>query len=511
MNLKKCGIDLLYVKNIISRKKQKVKQTISFFASVLNTSFDKKVEIYWAGEEEVWNILPANYIYSIDSLTEVWSAVVEVVSDENTSLPGNIKFSLRLEILNKVFWNNNAGRNFFIEADSGVLLNEKNDIQHIDYRPDNNFEHSDYCRLNVAVSRAIKPKNVFIRWTDNNWETYSDTPCFQYRNYWDKFYLSNARNPNHYGYGIWTAKLKVRNIYGIHYAFACETGDKTTLWNKNENTNYFIRREPLKILTLNLHCYQESDQFGKFSKIAKAINDLNIDIVCLQEVGENFNYGRGDWQSNASRIICEKLDSEYYLHSEWAHLGFDKYFEGVAILSRFPFQRKDAGYVSTKTDIYDIHSRKVVMAQVRAPYIGLINIYSTHLSWMSGGFYEQFQNLRKWVNAQNTPEVTASFICGDFNIKAGSQGYKVIAGTKEFDDQYLKINSNEIFKKVFYAQNNEEKNIEKYFTNDGRIDYIFMNRTGKLNVLNSKVIFTQNDFGCVSDHFGYYAEFEPVF
>ena len=44
---------------------------------------------------------------------------------------------------------------------------------------------------------------------------------------------------------------------------------------------FLARRRRLKILTLNLHCYQEENQDAKFSQIAKAIDDLDIDVVCL--------------------------------------------------------------------------------------------------------------------------------------------------------------------------------------------------------------------------------------
>ena len=119
------------------------------------------------------------------------------------------------------------------------------------------------------------------------------------------------------------------------------------------------RRRRLKILTLNLHCYQEENQDTKFSQIAKAIDDLDIDVVCLQEVGEQWANGNGDWDSNAAKVIRDRLRQHYHLHTDWSHLGFDRYREGIAVLSRYDFLMTDAGYVSSSHDVYSIDSRKV--------------------------------------------------------------------------------------------------------------------------------------------------------
>jgi maltose 6'-phosphate phosphatase len=89
-----------------------------------------------------------------------------------------------------------------------------------------------------------------------------------------------------------------------------------------------VRRGTLQAMTLNLHTYQEEDQQQKFEQVARAIRDLGVDLVCLQEVGEHWNNGAGDWASNAARIINDQLPAPYHLHADWSHLGFDRYREG---------------------------------------------------------------------------------------------------------------------------------------------------------------------------------------
>jgi maltose 6'-phosphate phosphatase len=196
----------------------------------------------------------------------------------------------------------------------------------------------------------------------------------------------------------------------------------------------------------------------------------------------------------------------YHLHTDWSHLGFDKYREGVAILSRYPILKSDARYVSNNKDPYNIHARKVVMAQIDVPYIGLINCFSAHVSWWDDGFAEQFENLRWWANANHHGEVDATLLCGDFNIKAGSRGYKLVVDSNDYEDQFLAAKSPDVFEKIFHEH---RPNWRRYLTDDHRIDYVFMKKTSGLQVTSARVVFTEQEYGRVSDHEGYLMTFEP--
>ena len=106
----------------------------------------------------------------------------------------------------------------------------------------------------------------------------------------------------------------------MEYAIECET-DQGILWDNCYGANYQARRSTLRVLTLNLHCYQEEDQDYKFRQIAQAIEDFHIDLVCLQEVAENWNDGNGDWASNAARVINSYMAFPYHLHTDFSHSG----------------------------------------------------------------------------------------------------------------------------------------------------------------------------------------------
>jgi len=286
----------------------------------------------------------------------------------------------------------------------------------------------------------------------------------------------------------------------------CDTEDGE-VWDSNFGSNYVASRKDFKVLTLNLHCYQEDNQHRKFSQIAKAINELGVDVVCLQEVCEYWNDGRGDSSSNAARVIRDRLTTQYYLHADSSHIGFDRFLEGVAILSRYELLLKDSGYVSHSQEMLDIHSRKAVMAQVHVPYMGRVNVFSIHLSWWSDGFKEQFQRLRDWANQKHSDTVVATLLAGDFNSEAGSQGYELIVAAGDYEDQFLKALSPNIFDQIFSSPSDGwQRLLEK----DGRIDYILMNAGSPLKVTSARVLFSDQDYGRVSDHLGFLMAFEPV-
>ena len=403
------------------------------------------------------------------------------------------------------YWDNNRSRNYVSNADSGVLLEKHAQLLNADCNRILQTGQRFYP-VTVAVRHSIQPKRVYLHWTTDNWRRTHVTPCFFKRMHWDKMRRSSARNPNRYDTSIWISQLKIDDAFRVQYAIGCET-PSGTIWDNNFGRNYLARRQRLKILTLNLHCYQEENQDAKFSQIARAIDDLDIDVVCLQEVAENWGEGRGDWNSNAAKIIRDRLCRQYHLHTDWSHLGFDRYREGVAVLSKYEFIMNDAGYVSSSNDVYSINARKVVMVQVNVPYMGVVNVFSAHLSWPSDGFLEQFERLRAWANHKHGDHIAATFLCGDFNIKAGSEGYEAIVRTQEYEDQFLAITSPSVFEKVFRQS---APNIDRYLAKDGRIDYIFLQKGSPLQAVSARELFTDHDrYGRVSDHVGYCVEFEP--
>lgn len=497
-------IQLLYVENVISRKKRGVQQHLTFLLLVENLSPNKQIDVVWSGEDGVWHTLPANYIGKLEPNQEYWLAKTQTQLTSEQSLPGNIQFALRYRSPGQDYWDNNNQSNYSSQADSGIETFDNHPVLNIGFS-DKLDDGQKYMPVTVAVDRSLQAEKVTLHWTTDNWRHTQKTACHFTRKYWDKEFASNARNPNQYGVEVWKGWIKVAHAFRLQYSICCESKDQT-VWDNNFGNNYSAQHKPLKVLILNLHCCQEDNQDYKLSQIAKAINELDIDIVCFQEVAELWNDGDGDWDTNTAKIINDRLDEPYHLYTDWSHLGFDQYREGVAILSRYPFSSHESRYVSDSDDPYSIHSRKVVMAQIHIPYMGLINFFSAHLSWWEDGFAEQFNRLRDWAAEKHNGHVKGTLLCGDFNIAAGSQGYDLVVKSHEYEDQFLSANAHGIFEKVFRVN---DPFWQHYLADDYRIDYIFLNKTSHLSVTSGQVLFTEQDYGQVSDHCGYVMTFEP--
>lgn len=495
-------IRLVYAQNVIARNAGRTAQRLVFLIRVANLAFEKRIDVVWGSESGVWQELPARFQVEAADNEEYWLAETELPLTAERPLPGNVEFALRFRVQGDEYWDNNDGRNHSIQADSGVQLAWGTPLVSGALKR-RSMDGSTVLPVGVAVDARVGAQRVTVHWSTDDWQTTRTTSCRLRTDFWDAEFRSNARNPNHYGVQIWDAQLNLQRARDARYRVACETAYQT-LWDEYANRRYALRPALLRVLVLNLHCYQEPDQQHKFWLIARAIDELQVDIVCLQEVAENWNDGAGDWGSNSARIINEHLRRPYHLATDWSHLGFDRYREGVAVLSRHPILRQESRYVSASRDPYSIHARKVVLAQVNAPSFGRINVFSAHLSWWEDGFAEQFGNLRAWARDAHTRHINATLLCGDFNIEAGSRGYELVLDSGEYDDGFLAATRQHAFNEIF---RHRAGNWRDHLRDDRRIDYIFMRRASGLRVNSAREVFTEQDFGRVSDHIGYMVTF----
>ena len=485
-------IEWLVVENTLTRKQNASQQKLVFLLAVENLHYHKQVDVLWAGQDGMWQTLSAHYLGPRGDRHEYWQASLTVTAKTARTLPGNIQFALQLRCDGKEFWDNNHGVNYQSRQGSGFSLPEQLSLQNLSFKSQLDDEQQ-FVQIKVAVNPTIQAEQVFLHWTDDNWRHSQQTKCQRSK---------RLKQPDAQ---IWTARLKTNDAFALQYSIGCRTASGE-FWDNNAGKNYRISREPLRVMILNLHCYQEDNQDYKLSQIAKAIDEQVADIVCLQEVAEHWNNGHGDWASNSAHIINQRLSHSMHLYTDWSHLGFDKYREGVAILSRYPMHHTQARYVSDSHDAYSIHSRKVVMAQIHVPFLGALNVFSAHLSWWEDGFQQQFQRLREWADSLLNDNVKTNLLCGDFNIAAGSIGYQQVVSSNQYEDQYLAANQQGLFEKIFRVNDSHWGNL---LTDDYRIDYIFMNKTSDLRVTSARVLFTEADYGQVSDHVGYLMTFEP--
>lgn len=275
----------------------------------------------------------------------------------------------------------------------------------------------------------------------------------------------------------------------------------------------------ISVLTLNLHTYQQHACYCPFETmhhherevhiIADAIKRENIDIICFQEVGEYLHdpisqpYGATDSNmANRIRNRLAYLGLHYEIFQDWSHIGFNRWREGTAILSRFPMRHNHSAYVSYDQRKDNYMSRNVTLSCIDVPWFGLLHIANVHLSWGHHGFFEEYQRLKHLINSRYWLGSRGDLIVGDFNAPAGSEAYRHIVEHEEYVDQFYCMHPQRFFEPSYRGQIDGWRNRPPH-----RIDYVFKRRASPLHIYAMDVIFNDCFYPKVSDHFGYVARF----
>lgn len=231
----------------------------------------------------------------------------------------------------------------------------------------------------------------------------------------------------------------------------------------------------MKIMTLNLHTYQEEDQLKKFNRIATTIFEEKIDIVCFCQAAQTFNspivkaHIRYD---NAVKLICEMVNALYgedCYQYVWAlsHYGFKIYEEGIAIMSRYPIYDVETRYISQTQDTFTYKSRNILKASI--DYHGTkINVFSCQLGWEDDKYEPfdiQFNNLHQWVCEQKDVFCISA---GDFGNDVRSKCYSQVIGSG-YIDQYLEAKKDGIYDETFI----NPRGFTTVSFKSLRLDYIF--------------------------------------
>jgi len=257
----------------------------------------------------------------------------------------------------------------------------------------------------------------------------------------------------------------------------------------------------LKILTLNLHCYEEKTPVENFIKIAEFIKENQVDVVAFQESAQLKSAPilvDDIREGNSTEIIAKILGDSYHYFWSLCHDSFGKYEEGETLLSRLPMGELESRYVSKGVEKSQWNSRVVSKAVI--DFHGKsINFISCHLSQAieeSERFEFQFANLHKMIQESHLPTI----FLGDFNIPDSSKEYQSVLKQGYYDlyaEYCLGLGKKPEYTIGEYIDGWQHSSSAK------RIDYIFSNTLFK--VVRGEVIFSDDR---VSDHCGIFIEIE---
>ena len=148
----------------------------------------------------------------------------------------------------------------------------------------------------------------------------------------------------------------------------------------------------MKLLTLNTHSWQETDQLEKLDILAKAIYGHGFDVIALQEVNQHqdsnpithtIESNHPILESNFAYLLQQRLaeyGADYQFTWDFVHHSYDVYQEGLSFLTRHPILEKT---VFDLNDDYDEtfwkHRRAVkVSLDISGKAVDFINC---HCGW----------------------------------------------------------------------------------------------------------------------------------
>ena len=251
----------------------------------------------------------------------------------------------------------------------------------------------------------------------------------------------------------------------------------------------------------------EENPQQKFEDLLKDILAKQYDVICFQEINQTIESpvvpvndlyhptpsAEPIHQDHYVRCLVEKLEEEgLSYHWTWAynHIGYDRYHEGVAILSRTPIQASEL-LVSDVNDPTDYHTRRIAIAETQVDGKD-IAVASVHLSWWDKGFQQEWARLEERFSQLQKPLILA----GDFNNPAGQEGYQtILASPLSLQDAYEAAQERSGSYTVPPEIDGWKGNSEPL-----RIDYVFT--TKDLQVKYLHVVFDGQNSPQVSDHYG---------
>ena len=237
-------------------------------------------------------------------------------------------------------------------------------------------------------------------------------------------------------------------------------------------------------------------------EVNQTIAETQVDVISEGYVPcvENIVIRKDNHVYKAAELL-EGAGVKYYW--TWLPLkkGYDKYDEGIALMSRSRIIETDVVRISETDDYNNWKTRKIIGIRTEAAPDEWF--FSVHYGWWDD-LDEPFQN--QWQKtAEYMKKYSRVWLMGDFNSPAEvrNEGYDIINSGGWYDSYTLaKTRDNGItVGKVIDGWR------DKVSGTDGmRIDQIWCSQ--KAEIASSEVIFNGANKPVVSDHYGVVAEYE---
>lgn len=191
--------------------------------AVKNLDPNKKVTVHYCYEynQNNWKDVSAKYVKTTSDGYEIWHF------ETPCYYYAPCIFAIKCEANDQTYWDNNNGNNYTVTRD--VIL-AKDSILNLNshYEANQTYDRIQSINGYIALKNLSSEKNVKVRITEDNWQTYTDI---------DAVYHSSQENSSieywHYDYKTKTTPKNVQ--FAVYYEV-----NGVTYWDNNGGSNYFL-------------------------------------------------------------------------------------------------------------------------------------------------------------------------------------------------------------------------------------------------------------------------------
>lgn len=276
----------------------------------------------------------------------------------------------------------------------------------------------------------------------------------------------------------------------------------------------------MKLMTLNTHSHAEKDYCDKLMYFVDAVSRERPDVIALQEVNQSVSKEMISSENLSGYCPCDvnshiKEDNHvfsvikplaqkgqnYYWTWLVLKLGYGRYEEGLALMSKSPIIETRVITVSATDDYSNWKTRKILGIKTESNPDEWF--FSVHYGWWND---EEEPFLQQWKRTlAGLPKDERIWLMGDFNNPAQirAQGYDLIKSSNWYD--------------CYECAEYKDDGITVEEVIDGwkdkitsaqgmRIDQIWCSE--RVEISSCEVVFNGKKYPVVSDHYGVLIDYE---
>ncbi|MEQ8822143.1 MAG: endonuclease/exonuclease/phosphatase family protein [Sumerlaeia bacterium] len=180
--------------------------------------------------------------------------------------------------------------------------------------------------------------------------------------------------------------------------------------------------EALRVMTLNLHTWQELESHLKLRQTAFVLAALDVHAVLLQEVGAHREDPLFANAGGALQALLEMHTGRTWHHAwRFAHESFRHFDEGLSLMSCLPLEDVEA------VELSGGDLRRIALGAVVRHGGRRVRLAAAHLNWPWTSGPEEAAALLRWIEEREAASPTDGVLVGgDFNATTDDEQVRVL-------------------------------------------------------------------------------------